>query len=86
MADEIDISPEIELFQQHAALLNAEGDPFDLDPAIVKLAAWVSQEKRWLTKDDLSVLGEIGGMLFRKQLLRRQPCDGVPSSQPLDSV
>ena len=70
MTEELDITPVIDAFHAHADRLDRSEDPFDLDPAIVKLAQWITKEKRWLTKDDLDTLCDVGGMMFRKQLLR----------------
>ncbi|MBF5005724.1 hypothetical protein [Diaphorobacter caeni] len=70
MAENLDITPIIDAFHARAEYLDSVEDPFDLDPAIVKLAQWITKEKRWLTKDDLEALCDVGGMLFRKQLLR----------------
>ena len=70
MTEDLDITPAIDAFHAQADRLDRSEDPFDLDPAIVKLAQWITKEKRWLTKDDLEALCDVGGMLFRKQLLR----------------
>ncbi|QIL84208.1 hypothetical protein G7047_29665 (plasmid) [Diaphorobacter sp. HDW4A] len=71
MTEELDITSTIDNFHERAARMVENEDPFDLDPAIVKLAQWITKEKGWLTKDDLDALCEVGGMMFRKQLLRR---------------
>lgn len=64
--------PTIELFEQRAALLDLQGSEAGLDEAIVDLAAWVDLASQHLTEDDLTVLGGIGGVLYREGLRRRQ--------------
>jgi len=61
----------IDLFSQRAELLDIQGSRKGLDDAIADLAAWMSLAV--LTEDDRTVLGEIGGVLYREGLRRRMP-------------
>lgn len=63
--------PMIDLFQQRAEMLDMQGSKVTLDDAIGMLAAWMQANEDRLTEDDLAVLGEIGGMLYRDGLKRR---------------
>ena len=63
--------PTIHLFEQLAELLDLQGSEAGLDDAISRLAAWMDLAQGHLTEDDLTVLGEIGGVLYREGLRRR---------------
>jgi len=63
--------PLIVIFQQRAEMLDMQGSKATLDDAIGMLAAWIEAMGSRLTEDDLAVLGEIGGMLYRDGLNRR---------------
>lgn len=65
------IHPTIKLFEQRAALLDAEASGKGLDDAIADLAAWMDLAADHLTEDDWAVLGGIGGVLYREGLRRR---------------
>lgn len=65
------IHPTIHLFEQLAELLDLQRSEAGLDDAISRLAAWMDLAQDHLTEDDLTVLGEIGGMLYREGLRRR---------------
>ena len=64
--------PLIDLFEQRAALLDVQGSKQGLDEAIAELAAWMDLAHGRLSEDDLAVLGEIGGLLYREGQRRRQ--------------
>ncbi len=66
------IHPLIALFQQRAEILDMQGSKATTGDAIGMLAAWIEANQDRLTEDDLAVLGEIGGMLYRDGLRRRQ--------------
>lgn len=63
--------PTIHLFQQLAEMLDLQRSEAGLDDAISRLAAWMDLARDHLTEDDLAVLGEIGGVLYREGLRRR---------------
>lgn len=65
------IHPTINLFQHRAELLDLQGSTQGLDDAIANLAAWMDLAADRLTEDDMAVLGEIGGVLFRAGPRRR---------------
>lgn len=65
------VHPTVHLFQQLAELLDLQRNEAGLDEAISRLAAWMDLARDHLTEDDLTVLGEIGGMLYREGLRRR---------------
>ena len=64
--------PLIDLFAQRAALLDLQGSSQGLDDAIAELAAWMDLARGRLSEDDMAVLGEIGGLLYREGQRRRQ--------------
>ena len=64
------IHPTINLFEQQAELLEIQGSAKGLDDAIAQLAAWMDLAD--LSEDDWAVLGEVGGILYREGLRRRQ--------------
>ncbi|WP_342616587.1 hypothetical protein [Rhodoferax sp. GW822-FHT02A01] len=66
------IHPLIALFQQRAEILDMQGSKATAGDAIGMLAAWIEANQDRLTEDDLAVLGEIGGLLYRDGLRRRQ--------------
>lgn len=66
------IHPIIQLFEERAGLLDMQASKAGLDDAITKLAAWMSLAADHLTEDDLAVLGEIGGLLYREGVSRRR--------------
>ena len=63
--------PLIAIFQQRAEMLDMQGSKATLDDAIGMLAAWIDAMGPRLTEDDLAILGEIGGTLYREGLKRR---------------
>ena len=63
--------PLIKLFEQRAELLEIQGSKAGLDEALTQLAAWMDLAQKHLTEDDMAVLGEIGGLLYREGLRRR---------------
>ncbi|UBQ43967.1 hypothetical protein [Comamonas thiooxydans] len=63
--------PLIKLFEQRAGLLDLQGSKAGLDDALAQLAAWMDLAREHLTEDDMAVLGEIGGILYREGLRRR---------------
>lgn len=65
------IHPTIALFQARAELLDLQGNKATLDDAIGLLVAWMDANRDKLTEDDLAVLGEIGGTLYRDGLQRK---------------
>ena len=65
--------PTIKLFEQRAAMLDLQGSKWTVDDAIAELAAWMDLARYKLTDDDMVVLGEIGGVMYREGLRRREP-------------
>lgn len=72
-----DVHPLIALFQAQAEVLDATGQVTHLDDAIAKLAGWMELVEDDLTEDDMAVLAEIGGILYREGLNRRMGGYGV---------
>ena len=64
------IHPTISFFEQQAAMLEAQQSTMGLDDAIAKLAAWMDLAD--LSGNDWAVFGEVGGILYREGLRRRQ--------------
>lgn len=50
----------------------AQASRESLDDAVVRLAAWVDLAQGMLSEDDMVVLMEVGGLLYREGLRRRQ--------------
>ena len=69
----MDIHPTIARFQQRSEMLDMQGSTAGLDDAIGLLVAWMDALQDQLTEDDLVMLTEIGGMLYRDGLRRRLP-------------
>ncbi|MEG0051668.1 MAG: hypothetical protein RR715_00250 [Comamonas sp.] len=65
------IHPTIQLFEQHAELLEMQGSKAGLDDAIVQLAAWMNLARPRLTEDDWTALCELGAMLYHEGMRRR---------------
>lgn len=66
-----DIHPTIALFSHQAELLDISGSKAGLDDAIGNLVAWMDAVQDKLSEDDLALLCEIGGILYREGLRRR---------------
>lgn len=73
MSNSKPIHPFIGLFEQRAELLDIQNvkPGVVIDEVMTKLAAWMTLAADHLTEDDLAVLGDIGGMLYREGLRRR---------------
>lgn len=69
MAD--DMHPIIAMFQAQAEILDAQGTESTVEDAIWKLAAWMGLAMKDLHEDDVALLCEIGGILYRDGLRRR---------------
>lgn len=65
------IHPVIQQFQAQAELLDAAGARDTLDDAVVQLAAWLQLAQERLTDDDITVLTNLGGLLYREGLRYR---------------
>lgn len=63
--------PIINLFQSKAEVLDATQSREGLDDAIALLAGWIEASQGKLTEDDLAVLSDVGAMLYRDGLGRR---------------
>lgn len=64
--------PTIQQFQAAAELLDLQQSRAGLDDAISQLAAWMDLAADHLSEDDAAVLINIGGMLYREGLRRRE--------------
>jgi hypothetical protein len=53
-------------------VLDLQGSTFGLDDAIANLVAWTDLAADQLTEDDMADLSEIGGLVYREGLRRRQ--------------
>lgn len=62
----------IELFARRATVLEQEGSEKGLDDAIAELALWMDVTALRLSETDVVALGEIGGVLYREGLRRRE--------------
>ncbi|KWO49393.1 hypothetical protein [Burkholderia territorii] len=65
------IHPVIAAFEHQAKILDVIGDTQDSDDAIALLAGWIDLAAEHLTEDDVCVLVNIGGLLFRDGLQRK---------------
>jgi len=61
----------IQRFEAQAELLNVQEARESLDDAVVRLAAWIGLAESRLTEDDMAVLVEVGGILYREGLRKR---------------
>lgn len=66
------LHPMIQRFETQAELLDMQAARESLDDAVVRLAAWVDLAQGRLSEDDMVVLMEVGGILYREGLRRRQ--------------
>lgn len=66
------LHPMIQRFEAQAELLDMQASRESLDDAVVRLAAWVDLAQGKLSEDDMVVLMEVGGILYREGLRRRQ--------------
>ncbi|MPM53251.1 hypothetical protein SDC9_100017 [bioreactor metagenome] len=64
MAERNNIQPAIALFTQRTKQFDASVDSVDFERAITLLGRWMTREHRWLTKDDISILGDVGATLL----------------------
>lgn len=62
--------PTIKLFEKTARLLDVQDSKKGLDDAIAQLAAWMDLAE--LSEDDWVVLVEVGAILYREGLRRRE--------------
>lgn len=63
--------PTISMFEARAELLDIQQSNMGLDDAIGLLAAWMSQSGHKLSEDDIAILNDVGGVLYREGLRRR---------------
>lgn len=62
----------IQRFEAQAELLEVQEARASLDDAVVRLAAWIGLAEGKLTEDDIAALVEVGGILYREGLRKRQ--------------
>ncbi|OSO82663.1 hypothetical protein [Burkholderia pseudomallei] len=67
----MNIHPVIASFEHQAKILDVIGDTQDSDDAIALLAGWIDLAVEHLTEDDVSILVNVGGLLYRDGLNRR---------------
>ncbi|RQY11170.1 hypothetical protein [Burkholderia stagnalis] len=67
----MNIHPVIAAFERQSKILDVIGDKQDADDAIALLAGWIDLAAERLTDDDVSVLVNVGGLLFRDGLQRK---------------
>lgn len=84
MTTELDISAVLEQFRQNAVSLEAQAITPDLNQAIIQLARWITLEAGWLSKTDKTTLFNIGGLMFREQVIARRAALILP--RPVRSV
>ncbi len=66
------LHPMIQRFEAQAELLDMQAARESLDDAVVRLAAWMDLAQGRLSEDDMVVLVEVGGILYREGLRKRQ--------------
>ena len=81
MTTEANISAVFEKFRQHAAALDAQAATPDLNQAIIQLAQWMTLEGGWLSKSDKTTLANIGGLMFREQVVARRAAFNQKTTQ-----
>ncbi|AOJ05822.1 hypothetical protein WS70_25710 [Burkholderia mayonis] len=74
----MNIHPVIAAFERQAKILDVIGDAQDADDAIALLAGWIDLALEHLTDDDVSVLVNVGGLLFRDGLQRKNASASGP--------
>ncbi|MBN3833670.1 hypothetical protein [Burkholderia sp. Ac-20344] len=72
------IHPVIAAFERQSKILDVIGDTQDSDDAIALLAGWIDLVAERLTEDDVSVLVNVGGLLFRDGLQRKSASASGP--------
>ncbi|MFH7042201.1 hypothetical protein ABT392_07780 [Paucibacter sp. JuS9] len=66
------LHPVIQRFEAQAELLDVQAAHVSLDDAVVRLAAWIGLAEGKLSEDDVVALVEVGGILYREGLRKRQ--------------
>ncbi|WP_089084287.1 hypothetical protein [Aquitalea magnusonii] len=67
----MDTNPIIALFETQAQMLDVSDQQTNIDDAIVKLTTWLYLSQGVLSEDDMTLLVEVGGILYREGLERR---------------
>ncbi len=67
------LHPTMLIFEEHAVQLKMRHSPVGLEEAVAGLAEWMDQAAERLTEADWAFLGELGGVLWRESLARRNP-------------
>lgn len=67
----MDIHPLISLIETKAELLDVTDSQKNLDDAISLLVGWMDVAKHRLSEDDMTVLSDIGAVLYREGLKRK---------------
>lgn len=75
---DMSIHPVIAAFEHQAKILDMTGDRQDADDAIALLAGWIDLAIEHLTEEDVSVLVNVGGLLFRDGLQRKNASASGP--------
>lgn len=65
------INPIIQAIQARAELLDIQESTQGLDDALANLAGWLELRQEDLHEDDVTILLEVGGILYREGLKRR---------------
>lgn len=63
--------PLIALFQAKAELMDVTDSPEGLDDAISLLVGWMAKVKHKLSEDDMTILSDVGAVLYREGLKRK---------------
>lgn len=63
MSETKSIHPAINLFTAPATQLGTPVSTEQIERAVVLLGHWMTKENRWLTKDDVSLLADVGASL-----------------------
>jgi hypothetical protein len=65
------INPIIALFQAKAELLDVTNSTEGLDDATALLAGWIGKVSMKLSQDDMTILSDVGAVLYREGLRKK---------------
>ena len=80
------IQPAINLFAARAKQIAAPASTEQFERAIALLGHWMTKESRWLTKDDVSVLADVGASLVLAHEALGGEADRIETPQILPVV
>ena len=80
------IQPAIDLFTVRAKQLSTPARAEQIERAVILLGHWMTKENRWLTKDDVSVLADVGASLVLAHEALGGEADRIETPQILPVV